>query len=546
MNHARDERGQATIVIALALVVLLLAVALGADWGYALTQRRIMQNAADSAALAGAKVLATSVIGQKQGNATVPVYSAYRETVYCRARQIMLSNDSFRPTDVSPTIVVQLASSPTGPFDTLSAPPSPGCPSSGAPATGTLAAPSVRYVRVATTIQYKSFFGGLSGQQQITASASALARVTGTPVPTNGKTWPMLRHYNPADFQTDCSGGCTPANATPVTFWDSNDPDMVYNSFMGLLDLARYSPNTLRNAGNGTTCGNAATVDCVPQLIERWDDSGDRWSGSGSANRFGGSACSPPAGTGRWYTDGNENAQSYDKDCSIPNWFYALFEGKLSLTSNHSGIVHGGAEYREAPNQGAPLPTTRSSCTVSRPPGLEMPSCADGSLGDWVEAAQTGNVGNNISTPLQAYIDDFGVGCDLSDTFCNQHVGNGAGAPLYGKHVVILVYLWDCAETFRPANAPGDQWALSRPKTGSDCSTMAQGNDLNTQDSIDRVHLVSVAPFTFYRGLVDSNSIKGFWGGLLADPGVCQSDPSAPGCSGLGVFANGVFLVPED
>jgi Flp pilus assembly protein TadG len=559
--YGRDERGQATVVIALALVVLLLALALGTDWGYGLTQRRIMQNAADSAALAGARALATSVVGKKQGSSTVPVYSAYEETIFCRAQAIMLSNNSFRPSNVTPTIVVQVTSDITqadpyaSPYGKSLAAPTGGCPSSGPPTTGTLVDPSVRFVRAAATIQFRTFFGGATGQDQVTASASAVAQVIGTPVTTDGKTWPMLRHYNVADFQTTCNGACTPLNAEPVTFWDSNDPNMVYNSFMGLLDLSRYSPNSLRNASAGTTCGSTASADCVPQLFEQWDNSGDRWSGTGSPNRFGGMACSPPAPTGKWYTDGNENAQSYEKDCSIPNWFYSLFEGKLSLTTNYSSLVWNGSnEFRERPNDGTALPSNRSSCN-NPPPGLPMPSCTtvtpvlpvtpDGRLGDWIEAAHTGNVGNNIATPLQAYIDDFGVGCDASDEFCNVPVGNGVGAPIYGKHVVILIYLWDCAETFRPADAPGQQWSLSRPKRGSDCSGIADGNDLDPQDSIDRVHLLTVAPFTFYRGLVDSNSIKGFWGGLVADPGACQTNPSAPGCSSLGIFSNGVFLVPD-
>ena len=543
-----DDRGQATIVIALALVVLLLAVALGTDWGYSLTQRRVMQNAADSAALAGARELATSVIGKKQGNTTVPVYSTFEETIFCRAQAIMLSNDSFRPANVAPAIVVQVTSDTTqadpyaAPYGKTLAGPVGGCPSVGAPATGTLVDPSIRFVRAEAAIQFRTFFAGAVGQGTVTASASAVARVVGTAVPITGKTWPMLRHYHAADFETTCNGPCTPLNAEPVTFWDSNDPNMVYNSFMGLLDVSRYSPNTLRNSSTAV-CGNTASLDCVPQLIEHWDDSGDRWTSSGSVNRFG-NGCGP-APTGKWYTDGDENTQSYDKDCSIQNWFYALFQGKLSLTSDHSAIAwNGSGEFRERPNDGSPLALNRSAC-ASPPPGLVMPSCTDGKLGDWVEAAHTGNVGNNISTPLQAYIDDFGVGCDASDEFCNLTVGNGAGAPIYGKHVVILIYLWDCAETWHPGNAPGDQWSLSRPKTGNDCSTIAQGNDLNSQDSVDRVHLLTVAPFTFYRGLVDSNSIKGFWGGLVADPGVCQVDPSAPGCSSVGIFSNGVFLVPD-
>ena len=556
--YARDEHGQTTVIIAVCLVVLLMGVALGVDWGYGFTQRRVMQNASDAGALAGARVLATSVIGQKQGNSTVAVYATYEEVVYCRAVAIGDSQRSFRPVGSTPTFVVQITSDVTqadpyvSPYGKTLSPPAGGCPSTGAPTTGTLVDPSIRYVRVASTLQFQGILGRAAGPDPLTASASAVARVTGTPVPTNGKTWPMLRHYNATDFQTTCNGACTPGNATPITFWDPNDPNMVYNDFMGLLDLSRFSPNALRNAPSGTTCATGAqNVNCVQQLVTHWDDSGDRFTSTGVANRFGGNACAPPAPAGKWYTDGDENAQSFDKDCSIQNWFYLLFQGQLSLTSDYHTIAwDGSSEFKEAPNDGAALSLSRSAC-ASQPLGLVMPSCnqtgipGNGYLGDWVEAAHTGNVGNNIATPLQAYIDDFGTGCDASDEFCNVPVGPGAGAPKYGKHVVINVYLWDCAETYVPGGTPGSQWYLTRPKTGSDCSGMQQGNDMNSHDAIDRVHLLTVAPFTFYRGLVDSNSIKGFWGGLVTDPGACQVNPNAPGCSSLGLFSNGVFLVPE-
>jgi len=49
-SYGRDEHGQAIIVVALAVTVLLGAIALGVDWGYGLTQRRLTQNAADAAA----------------------------------------------------------------------------------------------------------------------------------------------------------------------------------------------------------------------------------------------------------------------------------------------------------------------------------------------------------------------------------------------------------------------------------------------------------------------------------------------------------------
>jgi len=57
-----DDGGQALIIVGLAMVVLLAALALGLDWGYGLTQRRVMQNAADAASLAAGKQLAVSVI----------------------------------------------------------------------------------------------------------------------------------------------------------------------------------------------------------------------------------------------------------------------------------------------------------------------------------------------------------------------------------------------------------------------------------------------------------------------------------------------------
>jgi hypothetical protein len=106
---------------------------------------------------------------------------------------------------------------------------------------------------------------------------------------------------------------------------------------------------------------------------------------------------------------------------------------------------------------------------------------------------------------------------------------------------VILVYLWDCAETYRGADPAGSQWSLTRPKTGSDCSALHDGNDLDPQDTLGRVHLFSAAPFIFFEGLVESSEIRGFWGGLVADPGTCAVDPSAPGCA-VNAFSNGAFL----
>jgi Flp pilus assembly protein TadG len=58
-NQARDgARGQAIVVMALAISVIVMVVGLAVDGGYALVQRRAAQNTADFAAMAGARIIA--------------------------------------------------------------------------------------------------------------------------------------------------------------------------------------------------------------------------------------------------------------------------------------------------------------------------------------------------------------------------------------------------------------------------------------------------------------------------------------------------------
>lgn len=65
-NRPNSQRGQTLVMAALLLVVLLLFLGLLIDGGYALAQRRVIQNAADAAALAGAYSL-----GQGASQATI-------------------------------------------------------------------------------------------------------------------------------------------------------------------------------------------------------------------------------------------------------------------------------------------------------------------------------------------------------------------------------------------------------------------------------------------------------------------------------------------
>lgn len=543
-SFERHEEGQVLVVVALAAIVLIAALALVLDSGYGLTQRRVMQNAADAGALAAARLLASNVVTTDQGS----IFTVYERQAYCAALAFATDNRAFRPSGPTETLSVEWsATGAAGSFAAMSTTSNCGDPAT--VSSGPFVDPSARFILVTADVRYRGLIAQAAGQPAITAAATAVARVTGAPLPARGPSWPMVRHFNAPDFTTSCGNPCNPTTVDPVVFWDSNDANIVYNSFMGLIDPSRFSPSEHRNAGQPSCTGVATpggSASCVPQLITAWDQSGS--APTGKPALFGGSACNqssgnavqPPAAAGIWYSNGNENSQSYEKDCSILNWFGYLFQGQLALDSSWSSVTfNGGSEWREQPSA---LGAARASCAQAASIGLPAPSCAAGSshLGDWVEAAHTGNVGNNIATPLQWYIDTHGR---IDPVYSGLPVSNGSGAPLYGKYVVILVYLWDCAETYSPGNAAGNRWSLTRPRHGSDCSSMQNGNDIDSHDNIDRVHLFSVAPFTFYRGLVDSNGIKGFWGGLVSDPGNCATNPSAPGCS-LNEFSNGIFLVP--
>ncbi len=72
MLHPTDsrERGQAIVLFAGALVVLLLFVGLAVDAGFGLVQRRAAQNAADFAAIAGTRIVGEAMTGQPPGAGT--------------------------------------------------------------------------------------------------------------------------------------------------------------------------------------------------------------------------------------------------------------------------------------------------------------------------------------------------------------------------------------------------------------------------------------------------------------------------------------------
>ncbi|MGH2471848.1 MAG: pilus assembly protein TadG-related protein, partial [Candidatus Limnocylindria bacterium] len=84
----RDQQGQTLVVVALVMTVLLGAIALGIDWGYGLTQRRVMQNGADAGALGAARLLAGNAIDTQDGL----VFAVYERQLWCTANDYANSN----------------------------------------------------------------------------------------------------------------------------------------------------------------------------------------------------------------------------------------------------------------------------------------------------------------------------------------------------------------------------------------------------------------------------------------------------------------------
>lgn len=509
------DHGQALPLVAIAMVVVLLAAALAVDWGYGLTVRRVMQNAADGAALAAGKLLATSVVALPgTGGSTNYVFSTTQESVYCKARVFADANRAFGAAAPALTLEFGVVAQPGSPstwypptWQTYTG--STACPET----SSTQLDPNTRFVRVTADVTFHSLYQSVNGGPALSAAADAIVRLTGTPIPAQaGPTWPMVRHFDPNDFVNDCVTGnsCSdPTKAAPTTFWSSNDSGTVYGNFKGAVDLSLYSTYYPYSPGGNTN---------VRQLITTPD------SGTDADMSQNGNNC-----TATWSRAGDETPTNHDNSCDVPNWFYYSYGGTLSLDTAWG-------------TAGRPLPPGQSPITPLGPRSIcptasyiTAPSCADDTVGDWVEATG-GDIGSNFGGVLRARINQYGTVNDYSGLpYPNKNQpcvdpGGPNESNCYGKALTVTIFLWDCAADFN-----GGNWALVVPQAGGDCSQLK--NTANKPySSVDRVHLFAVAPFTFYEALVTNSSIQGFWGGLFGNASSC------PSCA-LNPLSNSAYLV---
>jgi Flp pilus assembly protein TadG len=156
---AHGERGQMVVIFAGALVAIVLLVGLVVDGGYAFAQRRDAQNAADFAALAGARIIAEKVGGDTTNGTDANVQAAITAGIAANGAVALTFGAPAGPQYVDSNGAIT--------------------PSAGSAASyvgnGTIPAAAVG-VKVNSSRSWKPFFLGVIGVSNWTASANATAK----------------------------------------------------------------------------------------------------------------------------------------------------------------------------------------------------------------------------------------------------------------------------------------------------------------------------------------------------------------------------------
>ena len=180
-GHAGED-GQILLLFALVATAILLIVGLVIDGGYALTQRRDAQNAADFAALAGARIVATKISGDTTNGTDANAVAAI---------QTVAQANGGKPVTLG---------APDGPIYVNSVGTQTGWVGGGIIPSGTVG------VRVGTTVSWRPFFMGIIGINNVDASATATARggyAAGGP---GGNVFPAGIAQANFDGRSPCSG----------------------------------------------------------------------------------------------------------------------------------------------------------------------------------------------------------------------------------------------------------------------------------------------------------------------------------------------------
>jgi hypothetical protein len=542
------DDGQALIVVAIAMFVLMGALVLTLDWGYGLANRRAMQNEADAATLAASRLLATSY------EASLPHFTASQEDVWCAAKAAADANRADRPTDSVETVQVSFST------DNVSFTPDPplslvsncsAIPNGADVPDGTL------YVRVRASVSYTSIFG-IIDRRQIEAAGSARARLTAAAVVRQLQPMNVPAPYFPYGAPgLGLSGSRTAPN---VALW----PIVVrYSNWDQACPSLRL---VWTGGGSGGGCGVGVTDENFFVSLAHWSphefDPGDPSAHrhqlltesdfSATANTDHGprgTAPVPNTGPGWCRPDGLWDSNGFARgpesvrltaQCDVPNWFNYGFGGALSVGTNWDLSDPGwnSFENRRPPPQLTPV-ASRSSCdslptwvTATGDPGWFAPSCSPGgpaTRGDWIE-----------TLPID---DSLGVNESVAGAGISSFIARyGRDVPGGGdKYVVVNIFLWDCAQQYVGPFGADDAWQLLGDP--GDCASSIPTN------SVDRVHLLAAVPMTIRGNDVQMAGthlhLTAEWGDIFGDAGVCARTPTPAGCD-LNPLMNSAFLVPDE
>jgi hypothetical protein len=527
------EEGQALVIAALAIVVLMGSLALSVDWGYSFLVRRGAQNEADAAVLGAGRYLVSSYVG-----GSTP-FDVSQEEVWCEAKRQRDLNVHSAPNTLTRSLDVSFYSAGGSELDTVS---SANCSSP-----GSLDVPAAtRYLRVHTDMTYSTLFGQIT-REPIRVSTSARVQLTGAPgvrplrLPTseipgvglsgatttpNVAMWPIVKHLDASDYngRSPCGQYCDTTSRRFTLFPDAPS----FGNFSGLVTYAHSSPREGFDRS-------------VHQMITESDYTGTETGHGGNASP-GRNAAAPGtcSGAPMWDTMGTTNTGSLPGNlalatsCDIPNWFRYGYRGSLSIGTDWLNASWTGFKGAlELPDE---LASSRASCDEA-PAYFPVPSCTGSPslIGDWVETVP-GAMTPNMATQMRTFIQEYG-----------RLAPNGRG-----RAVVVHVFLWDCAESFNASKPPGDRWAhLGRIADEGDNDE--DGCRITRRDtrsrSVERVHLVSVVPITVYEADVLTSgptvTVYAYWGDVFGDAGTCALTTPPSGCA-LNQLINSAFLVPDE
>jgi Putative Flp pilus-assembly TadE/G-like len=234
LKPSKHAKGQVLVLFALAFTAILLIVGVAIDGGYGLEQRRTAQNAADFAALGGARIIAESIGGNTVDGTDANVKAAIQTSLHVNG------------------VAAPTFGSPNGPTYVDEAGEVVGWVGGGSIPNGAFG------VRVSSSLSWRPFFLGIAGMNSLTASASATAR-GGYWEMTPGGVFPMGIAQAFFDGRDPCSGPISNDPSSPCYVQQLTPGNLNVPGGFGWLKFGcdGYGLGQVPPANNGG-CGNNA------------------------------------------------------------------------------------------------------------------------------------------------------------------------------------------------------------------------------------------------------------------------------------------------